>query len=204
MTTGFVTLDTWPTEGPVAAKALVDRLTEQLRSSIRHAAGFSAARVLVSLDGTEVVVRSDWASEAAHREAGAEVGTTHFGGTQIAHIEGPEKAAPPGLVIVATRYVSGHEAANALGELLVRSGRWKSDFPGFISATAYASTDGKTYVNYPQWVDETAERAYLADSRIQVGQDEIARFEVAPPEFVRCGVAAYVESPRGTGGTEEK
>jgi hypothetical protein len=59
---------------------------------------------------------------------------------------------------------------------------------GFVGATAYLSADGRTFLNYPRWVDEAAYRAYMADPRITEGQEDIAVLETAPPEFVECRI----------------
>lgn len=39
-----------------------------------------------------------------------------------------------------------------------------SDWPGFLGATLYASTDGTRVVNHTRWVDEAAYRDYLERS----------------------------------------
>jgi hypothetical protein len=148
------------------------------------------------LDGGAVVIRAVWPDEASHRATSGLAGrrgvlsTTTFGGTAAPGLHGPAAGRAPGIVAVATRHFAGRDSADAVLRLLGESGDWKRGFPGFISATPYLSHDGRTFVNYPMWVDEAAYRAWMADPRIAEGQQEIARLEVAPPEYLVCRVAA--------------
>jgi quinol monooxygenase YgiN len=198
---GFVTFGILRTAHRETAAMLVNGMTSEAHENQRHVAGFVSSRVHVSLDGTTVVSRGRWASEADYRSyaragSGGELcgfsnrpgvlAVTLFRGIPAPGIEGPAAAEKPGIVAVATRHIGGPESAHAVVDLLRRTGEWKRYFLGFISATPYISQDGRTYVNYPQWVSEAAYHAYMADPRIVDGQAEIARYEVAPPEFVLC------------------
>jgi SAM-dependent methyltransferase len=94
---------------------------------------------------------------------------------------------------VALRRMDGVDSARALADLLVGSGDWKRVFPGFVAAASHISDDGRLYVNYPQWVSETAYDAYMADPRNAGGQGAIAALEDGPPEFLMCTVVAQIE-----------
>jgi quinol monooxygenase YgiN len=207
---GFVTFGVLRAAHRATATMLVDGMTSEAHENQRHVAGFVSSRIHLSLDGTTVVNRGRWASEADYRSyvrtasSGSELygfsnrpgvlAATLFRGTPAPGIEGPAAAEKPGIMAVATRHIGGPESARAVVDLLRRTGEWKRYFPGFISATPYISQDGRTYVNYPQWVSEAAYHAYLADPRIADGQAEIARYEVAPPEFVLCRLVTNIEA----------
>jgi quinol monooxygenase YgiN len=195
----YATFDTLRVDRPELAEDLADALTKDAHERIRHAAGFVRAHVVLSLDRTAVVLHCRWAGETGCPldELGSPPGVavTSVGGTETAGIAGPEPAAAPDIVAVATRHVGGPESARDLGALLVRSGTWKRTFSGFIGATAYVSGDGRVYVNYPQWTSEAAYRSYMDDPRIPQGQREIARLESAPPEFVLGRVVADLGPP---------
>lgn len=210
----FSTFDTLRVDRPEMAVALTDILTSEVREA-RHTAGFVSGRVHLSVDGTTVVSCGQWGSAADyHASATASPGggvpgslasrpeviaSTTFRGTRAASVDGPSVAEPPGFVAIATRHVDGHESARVMVDLLIQSGEWKRDFPGFISATPYISLDGRTFVNYPQWVSEVAFDRYMADPRVAEGQAAIARLEVAPPEFVLCRVVANIDAGTGSG-----
>jgi quinol monooxygenase YgiN len=186
----YATFDTLRAERP---GELAEPLIKEVRERIRHEPGFVRAHVLVSLDATAAVIHCQWAAETGSPVTEWPSATvTSFGGTETAGIVGPEPSASPGVAAVATRHIAGPDAARDLGALLVRSGGWKRSFPGFIGATAYLSADGRTYVNYPQWTDEAAYKSYMDDPRIPLGQQEIARLEVAAPEFVLGRIAADI------------
>lgn len=208
---GFVTFGVLRVDGPGTAAELVGILTEEVTRWVRHTEGFVSARVHVSLDGGTVVNRGQWTSEedyhSSFRSRPADgvlptiagrpgvLAATVFTGTPAPGIEGPQAAEEPGVVAVATRHLSGHESAVEVTGLLARSGEWKRHHPGFISATPYLSQDGTTFINYPMWVNEFAYCSWMRDPRITEGQEEIARLEVAPPEYLLCTVAAEVEAP---------
>lgn len=195
----YATFDTLRADDPTLVEELVDLLTKDAHERVRHAPGFVRAHVLLSLDRTTAVIHCQWAREPAgplgELASRPGIAVTSFVGTQTAGIIGPAASAQPEIVAIATRHVDGHASARELGELLVRSGTWKQHFPGFIGATAHVSPDGRTYVNYPQWIDEATYRSYMADPRIALGQQEIARLEAAPPEFVLARVAADIGPP---------
>ncbi|MEV6655081.1 antibiotic biosynthesis monooxygenase [Streptomyces sp. NPDC051219] len=207
---GFVTFGVLRVDGAETAAALVETVTEEVKKWVRHAPGFISSRVHVSTDGTTVVNRGEWTNEEAYRTSFQEspsggvlhaLGTragvlaaTVFSGTPATPLEGPEAKAQPGVVVVATRHLGGPSAADAVLELLAGSGEWKRRFPGFISATPYVSREGTTFVNYPMWVNEVAYQAWMADPRISEGQEELARLEVAPPEYLLCTVAVQVDA----------
>ncbi|NLU68551.1 antibiotic biosynthesis monooxygenase [Streptomyces sp. HNM0574] len=196
-----------------AGEELARTIRQELRQRVRHARGFARARVHLSQDGTTTVVRGEWASEADHREAlGGPAGEVlrglaerpavqeahTFSGVPVPGLDGPDAGRLPGVVCVATRHVGTAGNAHRLAGLL-RSGEWKRGFPGFISAEPFISHDGGTYVNYPQWVDEAAFAAYMADPRNQAGQPDIADLEVAPPQLVMCTVVEEVRGPEAAG-----
>ncbi|WP_455354469.1 antibiotic biosynthesis monooxygenase [Streptomyces sp. SYSU K217416] len=207
---GFVTFGVLRVDGPETAAALVETVTEEVRGWVRHTPGFISSRVHVSTDGTTVVNRGEWTSEEAYRTSFQEspsggvlhaLGTrpgvlaaTVFSGTPATPLEGPEAAEQPGVVVVATRHLSGPSAADTVLEMLAGSGEWKRRFPGFISATPYVNREGTTFINYPMWVNEVAYQAWMADPRISEGQDQLARLEVAPPEYLLCTVAVQVDA----------
>jgi len=193
------TFDTLRAGGPELVEELVDLLTKDAHERVRHANGFVRAHVLLSLDRATAVIHCQWAGKPAaplgEFASRPGVAVSSFVGTQTAGVAGPAASARPEIAAIATRHVDGHGGARELGELLVRSGTWKRHFPGFIGATAHISPDGRTYVNYPQWIDEATYRSYMADPRIALGQQEIARLEAAPPEFVLARVAADIGPP---------
>lgn len=117
-------------------------------------------------------------------DAGAQPART-LGGTLAVSIDGPAVAAAPGVAVLAIRHVSGIDAAQELGKLLLRSGDWKREVSGFIGASAYISADGCEFINYVRWVDEEAYQRYMTDPRNAAGQPGIASTESAEPEFVK-------------------
>lgn len=203
---GFCTFGTLRTDSPERARSLVDSIGEEVRKSIGHTSGLIAARLHVSLDGTTVVNRVQWESELAWRRSLPEdpesehclrnapgvVSAEFFGGVRGTAIQGPAFGEAPEIAVIATRHLSGHEAAQKVADLLVQTGTWKQHSAGFISATPYVSLDGRTYVNYPQWTSREAYESYMADPRLALVQEEIARFEVAPPQFVLCRVFTHI------------
>jgi quinol monooxygenase YgiN len=212
-TAGFVAFGTARVDRPETGRALAELLAGEMRDEARLAHGFFSSRIHLSLDGTAVVNRGEWLSEAARDAHTSQdngllgslpgrrgvVSTTIFSGARAACVEGPAVGERTGFAAVATRHVSGHEAAGAVVDLLVRTGEWKRHSAGFISATAYVGPDGRTFVNYPRWVDEDAYRHYVADPRIAVAQDAIARLEIASPEYLLCRVTADIETPSLSG-----
>lgn len=205
--THFAAFDVLRVEGGGTADALADSITSEVAAWVSAAPGFLLSRVHVGLDGSTVVHHTRWTDEERYRtsfldaqEAGVlcDVGrrsgvlaSSVRTGVPAGGIEGPAAGRPPGVVAVATRHFTGPGPARAVVDLLHRTGEWKRDFPGFISATAYLSSDGTMFVNYPMWVDRSAYDAWMADPRIAEGQAEIARLESAPPEYLVCTVAAH-------------
>lgn len=201
---GFRTFLTLRTDGPPASRQAVTALEEAVAGWIRRLDGFLSSRIHLGLDGATVVHSVAWRDEASARDsypAGigeallnrlgpAVTGTDLVGGVPSPGVRGPAADSPPGLVCVATRYVADRGAAEAMADLLRRSGDWKKDFPGFIAATPYISPDGRTYVNYPQWADRDAFEAYMADPRNAAGQQDIGDLEVAPPDLLLCTLVA--------------
>ena len=186
------------------AQVLVAQLDDEMLW-LREAAGFRSARLHLGVDGRTVVLRHGWRGAADHaafrdghfaqrlRGVAGRAGVRAprcYGGELVARIEGPDAGGVPGVVVLAVRHVGGRRNALALAELLRRSGDWKREFPGFISADAAVSPDHTTFVNYPQWTDVGAFDAYMADPRNAAGQPGIARLEVAAPDIVRCTVVA--------------
>lgn len=203
-------------DGPEAADGLVKVIGDEYRRRVRHEPDFVSARVHIGADGLSVVNRVQWVrargcpsprERFAHgpdtevlrdliRRPGV-VSGTFFHGAPAPGLQGPEAhlSDRPGVVAVATRHLDGtDESFRELMDLLTRSGEWKRGFPGFISATPYIDPDRKTFINYPMWADERAYRAWMADPRISEGQEEIARLEVAPPEYLLCTVADQVDA----------
>ncbi|CAG7657833.1 putative quinol monooxygenase [Actinacidiphila bryophytorum] len=219
---GFVTFGVLHTDGARASADAAAAITAEVREWVRHAPGFVSSRVHLGVADDVVVHRGEWTdpesyrtsfqdSPAAGRLHGAAgwpgvTGATVFRGAPAAGISGPAAGRRPGTVVVATRHLSGPAATAALLGLLHGSGEWKRDSPGFVSATPYVDADGRTFVNYPVWVDRAAYDAWMADPRIPAGQQEIARLEVAPPEYLLCTVVSDIAAapaagtPR-TGGT---
>ncbi|MGW0565207.1 hypothetical protein ACWDZ4_32580 [Streptomyces sp. NPDC003016] len=207
---GFVTFDVLTAERPETADELVAALVAESTARTRHSPGFLSSRVHVSADRRTVIHRGRWRDAADHWTAlagnrTADVLTalssrpgvravTAFRGTPAPGIDGPQLGGQPAYVAVATRHLRGRESFDALMDLLARSGAWKRHHRGFISATPHISPDGRTFVNYAMWADEDSYHAWMADPRIFEGQEEIARLEGAPPEYVLCTVAADIEA----------
>ncbi|MFD9393544.1 antibiotic biosynthesis monooxygenase family protein [Streptomyces sp. NPDC060000] len=202
---GFRTFLTLRTDGPHTSRKTVTAVEEEVVGWIRRLDGFVSSRTHLGLDGDVVVHTVAWRDEASARDHyPARLGeallnrlgptvtlrTDLVGGTPSPGVLGPAAGSPPGLVCVATRYVADRAAAEAMADLLRRSGGWKKDFPGFVSATPYISPDGRTYVNYPQWADRDAFEAYMADRRNAAGQQDISDLEVAPPDLLLCTLVA--------------
>ncbi|MFJ6125784.1 putative quinol monooxygenase [Streptomyces griseoviridis] len=198
---GFRTFLVLRTGGPEASAAALDTLHTEVAHRISRLDGFLSCRTHLGIDGDVVVHTVGWRDEASARgtypatlgeallaRLGREVmlRTDLVGGAPGPGVRGPASAKPPGLACVAIRYVADRAAGEAMAELLLRSGDWKKDFPGFVSATPYLGPDGTTYVNYPQWTDRAAFDAYMADPRNAAGQQDIADLEVAPPDLLLC------------------
>ncbi|SDK12225.1 Antibiotic biosynthesis monooxygenase [Actinopolyspora mzabensis] len=200
----YVTFCTLRTTDPETGRELAETAAREVRDSISDSEGFRSALVHISTDDTTVVILTGWSGAADHRRIILEspeaeklrtladrpgvVSAESFSGVPAPGIHGPDSDKEPGIVVLATRQVGGHDNANALADLLVRSGEWKRHFPGFVGATPYISVDGETYINYPGWVDDEACDAYLADPRNAAGQPDIAALEVSEPKFLWCTV----------------
>lgn len=205
--THFAAFEVLRVDGAGTADALVASITREVGAWVSAAPGFLLSRVHVGLDGRAVVHHTRWTDEVCYRtsfldapDAGVLRGlgerpgvlaSSVRRGSSAGGITGPAAGRPPGVVAVATRHFSGPGPARAVVDLLHRTGQWKRDFPGFVSATAYLGSDGRLFVNYPMWVDRSAYDAWMADPRIAEGQAEIARLEAAPPEYLVCTVAAH-------------
>lgn len=213
---GFATFGVLRTDGPRTAAAVAEAIAAEVRDWVRHTPGFVSSRVHLGVAEDVVVHRGEWADQESYRTsfqdspAGARLhraagwpgvtGATVFRGAPVPGIAGPAAGRQPGTVVVATRHLSGPQAMAQLLVLLRESGVWKHGLPGFVSATPYVDAEGRTFVNYPEWVDEAAYDAWMADPRIHAGQQEISRLEVAPPEYLLCTVVSDIVAPR-TGGT---
>jgi quinol monooxygenase YgiN len=198
-------------DGAATAGALVEVITREVGAWVSTAPGFLLSSTHVGFDGSTVVHHTRWSDDAGYRgsfldapDAGVLRGlgrrpgvlaSSTFTGATAGGIDGPEAGRPPGVVAVATRHLTGPGPARAVVDLLHRTGEWKRDFPGFVSAAAYLSLDSRTFVNYPMWVDRSAYDAWMADPRIAEGQAEIARLEAAPPEYLVGTVAAHCAAP---------
>ncbi|MFF7255028.1 methyltransferase domain-containing protein [Streptomyces microflavus] len=205
---GHVTFEEVKASRPGVAEELTTLIAAEFRARVRHLAGFVSARIHLSLDGTSVVSRVEWSSEehsrAALRDGGATlhalperpgvVSVTTFAGEPAPGIQGPAAAGPVGVVAVAKRHVGERRDAETLARLLHASGGWKSEHPGFISATPYVSLDGATYLNYPQWVSEESFHSYMDDPRNAAGQDAIAVLETEPPEILLCALVTHIDA----------
>lgn len=187
------------------AEALVPAIASEIDAWTSAKPGLLQSGVYVSLDRSAVVHHTRWTEESRYRslfphaeDAGVldelsqwqGVSRSVCCGDAVGGIEGPASGRRPGIVAVATRHFTGVESARAVVELLHRTGEWKRTFPGFISATAYLSADGTTFVNNPMWLDRSAYDAWMADPRIAEGQAEIACLEVTPPEYLVCTAVA--------------
>lgn len=208
---GFVTFGVLRADRPETADALVGLLTGEVTRWVRHTEGFVSSRVHVGTDGTTVVNRGEWTGEEAYRTSfegnpegavlrslgtrrGVLAASVFRGRPAAPPLEGPAVNARPGVAVVATRHLGDRASARTVLEMLADSGAWKRHHPGFVSAAPCVDEGGTTLVNYPTWVDETSYREWMADPRISEGQEELARLEVAPPEYLLCRVAAQVDA----------
>jgi heme-degrading monooxygenase HmoA len=189
---------------PAAAGEIVAALAAAVDARVRTAPGFLLSRVHLTLDGSTLVHHTRWAGEREYRvwcPDDAAIGdpdhpyrhpavrtAVTVTGTAAGGIRGPAVGQPPRVVAVAIRHFAGHESAETVLGLLHRSGEWKRDHPGFIAADVCLSPDGRTFVNYPAWTERGAYEAWMADPRISAGQAEIARLELAPPQYYVCTV----------------
>ncbi|WP_455354473.1 hypothetical protein [Streptomyces sp. SYSU K217416] len=212
---GFATFDVLRTDSPETATALAGLIAGEVNAWVRHADGFVSSRTHIALDGTSVVHCGRWTDARTYRSSftdrpeGRVLHTladrpgvhsaSVFRGTPAAGLRGPAAGRKPGLVGFAVRRLSGPEAARTVHGLLTDSGEWKRESAGFISATPYIGEDGTTFVNCPMWVDRSAYDTYMKHPKIAEGLEEVARLEVAPPEFLLCTVAAETEAPGSHG-----
>lgn len=200
-TAGFATFDVFRTDGPAVTAGLAEDVARELRCRTRYLPGFAMARVHTGIAGEAVVGYVAW-TEPWPRESGLQEladlpgvhATTALGGTPRPGLTGTAAGRPPGMAAIAIRYLAGSHSAEAVLELLAASGKWKQDFPGFIAAIPHVSPDSRIFVNYPMWTDEAAYRAWMDDPRIPEGQQEVARLEVRPPEYLVCRVTAEIPS----------
>lgn len=209
-TAGFASIETLKSGSRSDARAIADYLAHEVHACTRTTEGFVSAQICLSLDGTTVVRRNHWVNEKYYRTFLASKreredladfpgvrSIAMFEGIPQIGLEGPALGSPPGIIVIATRRVSGHESSHAVLALLHKSGDWKRQFPGFISATPYISNDGKMFVNCPMWVDRQAFDAWTADPKIADARQEVVEQEAAPPEIVLCGLDEYIEAIDG-------
>ncbi|HET7014180.1 MAG TPA: hypothetical protein VFI65_09730 [Streptosporangiaceae bacterium] len=185
----------------IGERISAERVAGQLKTTLAQPLGFTWSDIFVSSEPAAVVHCAEWPAESAAglppmasqsadlaRElvAQADGGSVRtLTGTLAVSIDGAAAAQAPGVAVLAIRHVSGVDAANELGQLLLRSGEWKRGVAGFIGASAYISANGREFINYVRWVDEEAYRVYMDDPRNAAGQPNIASVESAKPEFVR-------------------
>lgn len=207
---GFVVFHVLQVHEPAVTDELTASLAKDVAGRLPPRVGFVSARIHRATDGTKVITRTLWQAQrdyeaAAHDGDVPAVLTQHgesaqvepvglFQGTPVAGIAGPQAEEPPGIVAFAVRLLRDRAAFPSLMDLLARSEDWKRHHQGFIRATPYIGLDGTTFVNYPAWTDEKSYRAWMADPRLSLGQEEITRLEAAPPEFVLCTVTAHINA----------
>ncbi|MFG1885547.1 antibiotic biosynthesis monooxygenase [Micromonospora sp. NPDC049102] len=189
---------------PADAGEFVAALAAVVDARARTTPGFLLSRVHLTLDGSTLVHHTRWTSEQnyrlwcpddaalgepgpPYRHAAVRTAVT-VTGIAAGGIRGPAVGQPPRVAAVAIRHFAGPEPAAAVLGLLHRSGQWKRDHPGFIAADVCLSADGRTFVNYPVWTGRGAYEAWMADPRISAGQAEVARLELAPPQYFVCTV----------------
>ncbi|MFF6782504.1 hypothetical protein [Streptomyces sp. NPDC012510] len=212
---GFATFGVLRTDSPDTATALVGLITREVNTWVRHSDGFVSSHTHIALDGTSVMHRGRWTDEETygssftHRPEGHVLRTladrpgvrsaTVFRSVPAAGPHGPAAGQQPGLVGFAVRRLSGARAQQHVHGLLTASGEWKRDCAGFISATPYIGTDGTTFINCPMWADRDAYDSYMRHPQLTEGLEEVARLEVAPPEFLLCTVATEIWAPSSNG-----
>ena len=208
----FVVFDSVTVRDASKSGWVIQRMGSDTASVFREASGFIGDRLHLSTDGHTVVRRVEWAGEAdyqlalaRHASSGAPAdmsgapeirGENTFRGWTAPGLHGPDPAARPGVVVVATRHLRDAKSCTVLLELMAGSGDWKQRFPGFVSATPHLGTDGRTFITYSAWVDDAAYKSWISDPRITSGQEAIARLEVAPPEYQLCGIVPAAPSSR--------
>ena len=200
----FVVFDSVTVRDSTTSGWVSHRMESDSASAYRGESGFLGDRLHVSANGHTVIRRMEWAGEADYQLAVARhasrgsppdmrgapeiAGEVTFRGWTAASLRGPDLAATPGVVVVATRHLRDPESCVSLLGLMAQSGEWKQRFPGFVAAIPHLGTDGRTFITYSAWVDDAAYRAWISDPRISSGQEAIARLEVAPPEYLLCGI----------------
>ncbi|WP_394833061.1 hypothetical protein LVJ94_41820 [Pendulispora rubella] len=182
----FVSIERVAVHDAAAAARVIDDATTR-GSVFRATEGFLGDQIHQSADHHTVIHRVEWASEAAAAASGIRAVSAFLGWTAPA-LHGPNDTDVPGVASLATRHLRGRESYDALLALMAQSGAWKRNFPGFIFAIPHLGLDGRTFVMYTAWVDHSAYRAWISDPRLSVGQEEIARLEVAPPEYLLCEI----------------
>ncbi len=188
----------------VGKGSAAQEVADQLRTKLAAQLGFTWSDIFVSAQEAAVVHCAQWPASASSASAGQPAELVRrlaagrpvrtLAGTLAASIEGAAAAQAPGVAVLAVRHVSGADAARELGRLLVSSGEWKREMPGFIGASAYLSADGREFINYVRWVDEAAYRRYMDDPRNAAGQPGIASVESAAPEFVRGQSISHISA----------
>lgn len=196
---GFVTFRIFELDAVVADRG-DHRLVAALADWGAGARGLRSARVHLGLDRPLAAIRAEWSGENSARAApdvplAGVRSQRSLSGIPAAGLTGPDPAAPGGVAAIAVRHLGGPEDAAAVLELLAASGSWKRRFDGFVSAQPCVSRDGRTLVNYPMWTRMDAYEAWMADPRVSEGQEEIARHEVAPAEYLLFRVVAEAGTP---------
>lgn len=74
--------------------------------------------------------------------------------------------------------------------------RWVCRRPGFISSTFHASLDGRHVLNYAQWVDEAAFKAFGKDPEGERLREAIRAVDPSlKPHAIHCRVVRSIEPP---------
>lgn len=186
-----------PDHAVVVAAELASRLIEGEPS----APGLVRTRVHLSLDRATVVVHELWEGREQRQAAGLPAPVeppsgpvpdrvTVLQGVAVPGIEGPAANRLPGLTCVVRRQVADSAGVRAAAGVLARTGGWKREHPGFVGAAPFLADDGRSLLNYVQWLDEAAYHSYMSDPRVRLGQEEVTRLEVAPASLTMCRMLA--------------
>lgn len=199
---GFVVFATLHLDRTASIAPVLDAMAGPAQNLLRGTVGLHRARLHAGKDVAVVALGTWWTDRSGYlawlESVPADSVLRHpetmpgvvevigFEGVPLAHIDGPAAGERPGLMGIVTRHVGNHESARAVADLLERTGDWKDNAAGFVSATASINSDGTRFFNYPQWVDQSAYDAYMADPRLSEAQDDVAQLEAAAPEFLLC------------------
>ncbi|WP_405815915.1 hypothetical protein OG241_15335 [Streptomyces sp. NBC_01390] len=197
-----------------AAAELADIFTVEIEENYWQTPGFVSARLYQDFEGDTLVARVHWADESdyrAHAKAVASDGKgfqdrlgeleildrATFVGTQVQGFAGPAEGEATGYTVVATRRVRDRQAAHDVHAVLLGTGEWKHDIPGFVAATPYISLDGTEFLNNPQWVDRDAFQVYMNHPSIPGGLTEANQHEIGPPRIVHCRIVSDIGAVEG-------